>query len=236
MQSCNLSYLRQGDLYRVRPACRPGPFRCGSESAVRLRSRRQSGRWWSFPAGEDLRSVTEARTAGMVPAQSEAGQPALDLDRQVNEPVAARTGPLDQSSSARPWSALASLPLRRWVAMGLLAVPLIAMYTQVDGRSGSVWSLSAGVASGVMAALILASYVPRPGSGRLLGVGGSPCSVAAAGAVIGSMVFWSSQPHDAGMIVLAVALLVFGLRQRLTDVQACRVQTLAGTETGPGPR
>jgi hypothetical protein len=179
--------------------------------------------------------VTEARSAGRVPARSEAGRPALDLNLQPGSPVAARTGPLDQSSSARPWSALASWPLRRWVALGLLAVPLIAMYTQVDGRSGSLWSLSAGVASGLMAALILASYVPHPGSGRLLEIGCSPCAAVAAGAVIGSMIFWSSQPQDAGMIVLALALQVFGLRQRLTDVQACRVQTPADTETGPGP-
>lgn len=180
--------------------------------------------------------MTEARSAGWVPAQTEAGRPALDLNLQPGSPVAARTGPLDQSSSARPWSTLASWPLRRWVALGLLAVPLIAMYTQVDGRSGSLWSLSAGVASGLMAALILAGYVPRPGSGRLLDVGCSPCAAVAAGAVLGSMIFWSTQPQTVGMIVLALALLTFGLLQRLTDVQTCRVQTLAGTETSPGPQ
>jgi hypothetical protein len=50
------------------------------------------------------------------------------------------------------------------------------------------------------------------------------------------MIFWSTQPQTVGMIVLALALLMFGLLQRLTDVQTCGVQTPAGTETSPGPQ
>ena len=179
--------------------------------------------------------MTEARSTGGSPERTEVAGAALDLDRQPGPPLVERADVFEPSSLVGPWSALVSWPLRRRVVAGLLAVPLIALYTQADGGGGSVWSFWAGVSSGFMAALILASYVPRPGSGRLLEVGCSPCAVAAAGAVIGSMIFWSGQRQDAGMIVPAVALLMFGLLQRLSDVQMCRSPRPADTQTMAGP-
>lgn len=237
MQPGNLSYVWQGDLHRLWATRRTGTAWCRPEQAVLLRPRSESGTECQFLPGEALRSVTEPepRSARMSPVRAEAGQAPLDMGPDDDGRAPEQRAALERVSSPRPWSVLAVWPRRRWVAAGGLAVPLIAMYVQVVGRGGSAWALSSAVASGSMAALILASYVPQSGSARLVEVSCSPCAAVGAGAVIGSMIFWSTQPQDVGIILLALALLVFGLVQRLTGVQACRVQALADGEGGSDP-
>lgn len=120
-------------------------------------------------------------------------------------------------------SALSGWPRRRWVAAGVLAAPLSLAYGSLPGQLTSAGWAVADVVSGLLAAVVLASYVPAPGSGRVLEVGCSPCAVMAAATVFGSLLLRSTSPLDAGIAVVATALLGFGLLQRLTDVATCRL-------------
>ena len=122
------------------------------------------------------------------------------------------------------WSvpaALSGWPHRRWIAAGVLAVPLALGYASLPGQLTSAGWAVADVLSGLLAAVVLASYVPGPGSGRVLEFGCSPCAVMAAAAVFGSLLLRSTSPLDAGIAVVATGLLGFGLLQRLTDVRTC---------------
>jgi hypothetical protein len=107
------------------------------------------------------------------------------------------------------------------LAAGLVVVPMIVAYLSLTGSTSDLWLVAAAGFSGILAALILASYVPSRGSGRLIEVGCSPCAVVAALAILGSFLVRNDTPFDSGRAWVAVALLVFGLVQRLADNQAC---------------
>jgi hypothetical protein len=84
------------------------------------------------------------------------------------------------------------------------------------------------VVCAVIAALVLASYVPQPGSGRRLEVGCSPCAVMGGATIVGSLVLRSTTPVDPGIAGVAVMMLLFGLVQRLNDNASCAVPVRIG--------
>ena len=121
------------------------------------------------------------------------------------------------------WQGLRRWPGRRWVAAAAVFLPLLAVYVPL-GPSWAVWWASpAALVSAGLAALIVASYVPQPGSASLVDVGCAPCAALGIAAVFGSVVLRDTQPLDGGIAVVAVLLLVLGLVRRLTDVGACQV-------------
>jgi len=118
--------------------------------------------------------------------------------------------------------ALASAwPRRRWVAALMLVAPLAAAYASVGPSPQVWWVLPTAVMSAALAAGLLASYVPMPGSGRLLDAGCSPCAAVSGVAVLGSLMMRSTAPLEPGIAVVAVLLVAFGLAQRLGKVSTC---------------
>jgi hypothetical protein len=72
-------------------------------------------------------------------------------------------------------------------------------------------------------ATTLATYLPRPGAGRRLDVGCTPCASVAALSVVFAAGVLSSTPHDVPTAIVALGVAAFGLRQRLTDSTTCAV-------------
>lgn len=70
-------------------------------------------------------------------------------------------------------------------------------------------------------AATLASYLPRPGYGRRLDVGCTPCAAVAALSVLGAAVVLSTAPYDMSTAALALVIVGFGLTQRLTSPSTC---------------
>jgi hypothetical protein len=103
----------------------------------------------------------------------------------------------------------------------MLVAPLAAGYTSVGPSLRAWWVLPTAVVSAVLAAVLLASYVPVPGSGRLLDAGCSPCAAVSGVAVAGSLMMRSTAPLEPGIAVVAALLVVFGLAQRLGKVSSC---------------
>jgi hypothetical protein len=115
-------------------------------------------------------------------------------------------------------------PRQRWLAAGLLGAPLGVGYWSISTPLTSAgWVLVTAV-SAAAAALILASYVPPPGSGRIIDMGCSPCAAVAAGAVLMSFAVRSGAGHDPGLATLSLLTLGFGLTQRLSD-RSCALST-----------
>jgi hypothetical protein len=117
----------------------------------------------------------------------------------------------------RSWSS------RRWTAAAVAFLPLVAVYL-VEGPSWGVWwAVPGALLPAAFASLIVASYVPEPGSGRLVEVGCSPCAVVAGASILGSIILRDTSPSDAGTAVVALLLLGFGLAQRLVGAGTCSV-------------
>ena len=112
-------------------------------------------------------------------------------------------------------------PRRRWVAALVLVAPLVALYASAGPSLQVWWVLPTAVVSATLAAVLLASYVPVPGSGRLLDAGCSPCAAVSGVAVLGSLVMRSTAPLEPGSAGVAVVLVVCGLAQRLGKVSSC---------------
>lgn len=124
-------------------------------------------------------------------------------------------------------------PPRRWITALVLVGPLLVLYVAVGPAPSVLWALPVDVVSAALAGLIVASYVPEPRSGRLLEVGCSPCAVVAAAAIVGSLVMRDTSPGDAGIALLAVVMLGFGLAQRLAGGGTCTLPAPA-LSTGHG--
>lgn len=112
--------------------------------------------------------------------------------------------------------ALQAWPIRRWVTAGVLVVPLTVLYIWDGSSVGVWWSIPVAALFGGLSSLVLAAYVPLPGSRRILDVGCTPCAAVAGMTVIGSFLFRDTAPGDPGINVVAGLLLLFGLAQRLT--------------------
>lgn len=72
--------------------------------------------------------------------------------------------------------------------------------------------------------LLVASYLAAPGSGRLLETGCSPCASAAAATLPLALMARAAGPDNAGMAVLALALIATGVRQRVSGGTSCDVR------------
>ncbi len=129
---------------------------------------------------------------------------------------------------------LRSWPRRRWVAAAVL-VPAVTVLFAVAGRGTSQawWGWPAAALTGVPAAMVLASYLPRPGAGRRLDVGCSPCAAVAALTVLLAVMARSAAPTDPTTALIGVVLVGAGLRQRLSDAAVCPVAA-GGTEYPDG--
>lgn len=120
-------------------------------------------------------------------------------------------------------TALGAWPRRRWVAAAL-ALPVAAVLLGASAGAASqarwwLWPALAVAAS--LAAVVVASYVPRPHSGRRLDVGCSPCAAVAALTLPLAAMALASSPADPTMTAVAVVLLLAGARQRLADSATC---------------
>ena len=115
-------------------------------------------------------------------------------------------------------------PRRRWAAL-VAALPVLAVLFDAVGASsvgGSPWWAWPLVAvDALLAATVLSSYVPAPGSGRLVDVGCSPCATVAGLTVVLALMARSAAPADATMGAISALLLLAGVRQRLGDATAC---------------
>jgi len=127
-------------------------------------------------------------------------------------------------------NAAGSWPLRRLVAVAVLSPLLFVLLISVAGG----WAPGAPLGWTVLVALMalagaatLATYLPRPGAGRKLEIGCTPCAAVAALSVLGAGAVLSTAPYDVSTAVMALAVVGFGLTQRLTNPSTC---------VAPGPR
>ena len=68
---------------------------------------------------------------------------------------------------------------------------------------------------------VFATYLPRPGAGRRLELGCTPCAAVAALSVLGAAVVLGTSPYNVSTAVLALVVVGFGLTQRLTNPSTC---------------
>lgn len=127
-------------------------------------------------------------------------------------------------------------PRRRRVAAGLL-LPLVATWFLVVGntspvRPGLTWYAVVALAS-VLGAGVLASYVPVVGRG--LDLGCTPCATMSALTLLGATLALRSYGPDVAGPLVAVALLVFGLAQRMNQPATCATGPTHG-QPGSGER
>jgi hypothetical protein len=89
------------------------------------------------------------------------------------------------------------------------------------GPTHAWWGWPSLLLTTALAPLILASYLPGPGSRRLIDVGCSPCAALAGGAVLFAVLVRMGNPDSLIMAGIAALALVAALRQRLLDATAC---------------
>ena len=128
------------------------------------------------------------------------------------------TDPAAPTARRRYANALAAWPLRRRMAVGLIAPMLLVLMVATSGgwapETSPMWTaLVAGV--GLACATTLATYLPRPGTGFKPDLGCTPCAAVAAVTVLASFGLLNSAPHDVSTAVLALGVSAFGLVQRL---------------------
>jgi len=121
-------------------------------------------------------------------------------------------------------NALEAWPLRRRMAVGLIAPVLFVLMVAASGgwvmATSPGWTaLVAGVA--LASATTLATYLPRAGTGLKPDLGCTPCAAIAAVTVLASFGLVNSAPHDVSTAVLALGVSAFGLVQRLNNPSTC---------------
>jgi hypothetical protein len=141
-----------------------------------------------------------------------------DLMRSIPETPSAPT------TQRRYANALAAWPLRKRMAVGLIAPVLFVLMVATSGgwapATSPGWTaLVSGVA--FACATTLATYLPRPGIGLRPDLGCTPCAAVAAVTVLASFGLLSSAPQDVSTAVLALGVSAFGLVQRLKDPSTC---------------
>lgn len=113
-------------------------------------------------------------------------------------------------------------PTRRRVAAAVL-LPVLVTWFVVVGRSGG-GSPAAGwyavtVLAGVLGAAVLATYVPV--AGRSVDLGCTPCAAMSALTVVGATLLLQSYGPELTGPLLASAVLLFGLAQRMNQPATC---------------
>ena len=132
--------------------------------------------------------------------------------------------PAAPAAHRRYANALTAWPLRRRMAVGLIAPVLFVLMVATSGgwapATSPGWTaLVAGVA--LASATTLATYLPRAGTGLKPDLGCTPCAAIAAVTVLASFGLVNSAPHDVSTAVLALGVSAFGLVQRLKNPSTC---------------
>ena len=113
---------------------------------------------------------------------------------------------------------------RRLVAVAVLSPVLFAILVAAGGGwapgAEAGWDALVAVVA-LSAATTLATYLPQSGAGRGLDLGCTPCAAVAALSVVGAAAVLSMAPHDVSQAALALAIVGFGLTQRLTSPSTC---------------
>lgn len=129
-----------------------------------------------------------------------------------------------ETRSTTPLRSLADRwPGRRWVALVVVAPALLWLLVTVapiapaEGRGATWWVLV--VTTALAGAGTLASYVPV--SGRRPDLGCSPCAMVSAATVLGAVLVVRGSAGDPAAPVLALAVALFGLGQRLAQPPVC---------------
>ncbi len=119
-------------------------------------------------------------------------------------------------------SVLDAWPTRRRVAAAAF-VPLVAAWFALAGRSTggnpSAGWYALSLAAATLGAAVLASYVPA--EGRKPDLGCSPCATMSALTVVGATVALRTYGADVAGPLVAIAVLLFGLAQRMNQPTAC---------------
>jgi hypothetical protein len=120
--------------------------------------------------------------------------------------------------------ALEAWPLRRRMAVAVVAPLLLVLMVAASGGWAVVtspgWTALVALVA-VACAATLATYIPRPGTGRRLELGCSPCAVVAALSVLVSFGVLNSAPHDVSTALLALGISAIGLVQRMKNPSTC---------------
>jgi hypothetical protein len=135
------------------------------------------------------------------------------------EPRATREPPLPVQA---PRAARRLGGVRRVVATLILAPALLALLTQAGGgwtdAATPLWLGLLG-ATAVVGALTLATYVPSRGESWRDTLGCSPCAVVSGGTVLAAAFLVGQAPHQVGMALPALAVVLFGLVQRTSSTR-----------------
>ena len=119
-------------------------------------------------------------------------------------------------------SLLDAWPTRRWVAAAVLFPAVAAWFVVVAGSAGATmpagWYALALVAA-ALGAGVLASYIPVTGVRPDLGC--TPCATVAALTVVAASMVLGSYGADVTGPLIASAILLFGLVQRLREPVSC---------------
>ena len=115
-------------------------------------------------------------------------------------------------------------PARRLVAVVVLSPVLLALLTGTAGgwapRAAPGWTALVALVA-VLSAAVLATYLPRPGAGRRLETGCTPCAAVAGLSVLGAAAMLSTSLHHLPTAGMALGIVAFGLTQRLTSPSSC---------------
>ncbi len=129
-------------------------------------------------------------------------------------------------------SLVAAWPARRRVAL-LLLLPVVAAWFVSLGRASvtppSPWWYVVTLVAAVLGAAVLATYVPVVG--RRPDLGCSPCATMSALTLVGATVALRNYGADVAGPLVAGALLLFGLTQRMSQPATCATAAGTGTRT-----
>ncbi|MHB1434053.1 MAG: hypothetical protein ACYCVZ_18300 [Streptosporangiaceae bacterium] len=135
-------------------------------------------------------------------------------------------------SGIRIGTGLRTWPRRRWVAAGAAFPVLVIIFAVAGGGLASTastwWTWPWLILTSALASVVLASYLARPGTGKAIEVGCSPCAAAAGVALVAALMAHASAPASPFMAVVATGLTALALRQRLTDASSCPAPARAG--------
>jgi hypothetical protein len=115
-------------------------------------------------------------------------------------------------------------PARRWIAVfgltPLLAAAFVMLAEKPLGDPSVGWFTLMSLAA-ILSAGVLGSYVPQEGFRP--GLGCAPCTVMPVATVVGAMIAVSTYGAAVVGPALATAITLFGMTQRLSNVNSCDV-------------